>query len=129
MGSNQHVSTTITPLVRVKVTPPVKDGEFMLDRSKKFGEVHGDPTHPYKFEQGDKYFNAQEFECTYEGKQIEFLVDERERRNIPEVPETVIRIADVQVKGSISEPQNAISEVLPPVVPPKRKPGRPRNKS
>ena len=91
----------------------------MLDKSKEYGEVHGDPTHPYKFEQGDKYFNVHGFECTYEGKQIEFPVEEP----APEPPlRTVMRPPIVH--GSIKEFTPDLTE-MPPVVP-KRKPGRPR---
>ncbi len=84
----------------------------MLDKSKEYGEVHGDPTHPYKFEQGNKYFNVHGYECTYGGEQIEFPVEEEQA---PEAPKTVMR--PLIEHGSIEE--------FPPVLTPKKR-GRPR---
>lgn len=37
-----------------------------LDKSKPYGEVHGDV--PYRYEQGGKLFNAQGDECDEKGK-------------------------------------------------------------
>ncbi len=87
----------------------------MLDKSKEYGEVHGDPTHPYKFEQGDKFFNVHGYECTYGGEQIEFPAEEKVE---PEPPKTVMRMPE--------DGEGHVKQDIPPVVTPKRKPGRPR---
>jgi len=96
----------------------------MIDKSKSYGEVHGNPTHPYKFEQGNKFFNIHGYECTYQGKQIEFPADEPE----PEPPpKTVMRMpAGMPTAKPVQNDSEAGMAVdLPPVVTPKKR-GRPR---